>query len=93
MRIPDAYPERAYTLASRRGRTILGLAGAPGTGKSTIARLLREALNSDAVVVFMDGFHKEPIADAISIAPDVPLVTTNSNHVLLGEEPWPPGEP
>jgi pantothenate kinase len=38
-------------------RTILGLAGAPGAGKSTVAQALCEALPGRAVVVPMDGFH------------------------------------
>lgn len=50
--------ERARTLASTGGRRILGLAGAPGAGKSHLADLLAAALGPDvAVVVPMDGFH------------------------------------
>lgn len=39
------------------GRRILGLAGAPGCGKSTLAQRLVDALVPDAVLVPMDGFH------------------------------------
>lgn len=39
------------------GRQIIGVIGAPGTGKSTVAQLVAERLGSDAVVVPMDGFH------------------------------------
>lgn len=38
-------------------RHILGLAGAPGSGKSTLSALLVEALGDDAVVVGLDAFH------------------------------------
>lgn len=39
-------------------RQILGIAGAPGTGKSTFALSLAEALGAQAaVIVPMDGFH------------------------------------
>jgi len=39
------------------GRFVLGLTGPPGAGKSTIAAALAAALEPDAVVVPMDGFH------------------------------------
>jgi pantothenate kinase len=48
--------ERARELAGRPGRALLGSAGAPGAGKSTLA----ESVAADvpgSVVVPMDGFH------------------------------------
>jgi pantothenate kinase len=39
------------------GRAVLGVCGAPGAGKSTLARALAEAVGPEAVVVPMDGFH------------------------------------
>jgi pantothenate kinase len=40
------------------GRTLLGLAGAPGSGKSTFAAWIQQQLGPDlAAVVPMDGFH------------------------------------
>ncbi|MFD6231388.1 nucleoside/nucleotide kinase family protein [Streptomyces sp. NPDC060232] len=49
---------RAAALAGQGGRRILGLAGPPGAGKSTLAARLAEALGPQAaVVVPMDGFH------------------------------------
>jgi pantothenate kinase len=39
------------------GRGMLGICGAPGAGKSTLAARLVEALGQDAVYVGMDGFH------------------------------------
>ena len=49
---------RARTLAARGPRTVLGLTGAPGAGKSTLAAALVAALGADtAVIVPMDGYH------------------------------------
>lgn len=39
------------------GRVLLGICGAPGAGKSTLAERLVEALGDEAVYVGMDGFH------------------------------------
>jgi pantothenate kinase len=47
----------ALELARRPGRTLLGITGAPGAGKSTLAaRLARDVAGT--VVVPMDGFHR-----------------------------------
>ena len=48
---------RARGLLRSDRRVLLGLAGAPGAGKSTVAEALRQALGTMAVVVGMDGFH------------------------------------
>jgi pantothenate kinase len=48
--------DRARTLAAR-GRALLGICGAPGAGKSTLARRLADEIGPAAVVVPMDGFH------------------------------------
>ncbi|WP_254185269.1 nucleoside/nucleotide kinase family protein [Nocardioides panacis] len=47
---------RARALAGA-GRGILGVSGAPGAGKSTLAADLVAALGGSAVVVPLDGFH------------------------------------
>jgi pantothenate kinase len=39
------------------GRAMVGICGAPGAGKSTLAERLVTALGQDAVYVGMDGFH------------------------------------
>ncbi|WP_182354180.1 nucleoside/nucleotide kinase family protein [Flaviflexus huanghaiensis] len=51
----DELIRAARAMAGRR--TILGIAGAPGAGKSTLGSTLADALGDQAVVVGMDGFH------------------------------------
>lgn len=53
----DELVARAAALASERPRTLLGIVGAPGAGKSTLCTALTQALAGRAVVVGMDGFH------------------------------------
>jgi pantothenate kinase len=57
----DTLVARARSLACRRGRALLGLAGPPGAGKSTLARRLVTAAGPGVAWVPMDGFH---LADA-----------------------------
>lgn len=58
-------PHRARALVSPGRRAVLGIAGSPGAGKTTLAEDLVRALNGDgepwAAHVPMDGFH---LADA-----------------------------
>ncbi len=50
--------ERARRLADARAhRVLLGIVGAPGAGKSTIAEALVAELGARAALVPMDGFH------------------------------------
>jgi pantothenate kinase len=49
--------QRADALASGGERRILGITGAPGAGKSTLAERVVGALHPRAVLVPMDGFH------------------------------------
>ncbi|MCS6557466.1 nucleoside/nucleotide kinase family protein [Curtobacterium flaccumfaciens] len=58
----DQAVERAVELARSSKRTVLGIAGAPGAGKSTLARRIVTAVDErlgagTAVQVPMDGFH------------------------------------
>ena len=48
---------RARALAGRGSRQLLGVTGAPGAGKSTLAERLVAALGPAARLVPMDGFH------------------------------------
>jgi pantothenate kinase len=48
--------ERARELAGRPGRSLLGIAGAPGAGKSTLAASIAADVPG-SVTVPMDGFH------------------------------------
>ncbi|GIG53359.1 nucleoside/nucleotide kinase family protein [Demequina activiva] len=132
----DQAVARARALADTGTRQVLGIVGAPGAGKSTLASALADAV--DAVVVPMDGFHlaqrelerlgradrkgapdtfdasgfvallrrlqtadapvtyapefrreiEEPIAGAIAVPRDAPLVIVEGNYLLVDEPPW-----
>lgn len=134
----EALVSRAQALAGAGGRRLLGITGAPGAGKSTVAAHVVHALGGAAVLVPMDGFHlanaelerlgrrerkgaidtfdaagyvallrrlrspggetvyapefrreiEEPIACAIPVGPDVPLVVTEGNYLLVPDGPW-----
>lgn len=54
----EGLTEDARAMTARRGRTILGITGAPGAGKSTLAAALADALGPELVALApMDGFH------------------------------------
>lgn len=136
-----ALTDRARALAATGGRRVLGIAGPPGAGKSTLAERLVAALDGGAALVPMDGFHlaaaeldrlgradrkgapdtfdaagyaallrrlrapdplhavyapafdrslEEPVAGSLPVEPDVPLVVTEGNYLLLDAGPWAP---
>ncbi|MGR3939268.1 nucleoside/nucleotide kinase family protein [Streptomyces sp. BRA346] len=139
---PQQLLDRARRLADSGGRRLLGIAGPPGAGKTTLAEYLVGALGPDrAVLVPMDGFHladvelrrlglldrkgapetfdpygytallrrlkeprpgetvyapgferelEQPIAGSLPVAPEVPLVITEGNYLLLDDAPWRP---
>jgi pantothenate kinase len=133
----DSLLARARALAAGGRRRVLGVAGPPGGGKSTLAALVADALGDAAVLVPMDGFHlsqpelvrlgrrdrmgapdtfdaagyiallgrvraadevvyapefrreiEEPIAGAIAIRPECPLVVTEGNYLLVDDGDW-----
>ncbi|MHA4774319.1 nucleoside/nucleotide kinase family protein [Streptomyces sp. MSC1_001] len=53
----DPLAARALALVASGERRVLGIAGAPGGGKSTLAGRLVDRLDGVAVLVPMDGFH------------------------------------
>lgn len=57
MILTDGLTRRVETLLARGGRRVLGIAGAPGAGKSTLSAELAEAFGPRCAVVPMDGFH------------------------------------
>jgi len=55
--ISSTYLRRVASLLASGRRRLLGLAGPPGGGKSTLAQALVETFPGRAIVVPMDGFH------------------------------------
>ena len=53
----DELVGRAAALAASGGRRMLGIVGAPASGKSTVAEAIVAALGDQAALVPMDGYH------------------------------------
>lgn len=65
----DELAARAHALRAPGKRTILGLCGPPGAGKSTLAAALAERLGPEAAVLAQDGFHlNDPVLAALGAA-------------------------
>ncbi len=123
---------------SPSGRVLVGMAGEPGAGKSTLARGLTAALDARTMVVPLDGYHladveltrqgllgrkgapetfdawgyaalldrlrsrpdhtvyapgferdlEQPLAGAIAVEPDVEVVLTEGNYLLVDRAEW-----
>ena len=139
--LPSALAAVKPLLVDGPGRLIVGLAGPPAAGKSTLATALAAALSDDgtaAVALPMDGFHlanaelarlgladrkgapetfdaagfvhllrrlrsdeattvyaptfsrqiNESIGSAIPVPPEVRVVVTEGNYLLLDTPPW-----
>ncbi|MCC2312685.1 nucleoside/nucleotide kinase family protein [Cellulomonas xiejunii] len=139
--LDPALADRVRTLLADGRRRLLGIAGAPGAGKSTLAAQVAAAFREACVVVPMDGFHlaqselerigradrkgapdtfdadgyvallrrlreprpghvvyapeyrrdlRNPVAGAVAVPSDVPLVVTEGNYLLLDEHGFGP---
>lgn len=137
----EGLQERALALLDRPGRQVLGIAGAPAAGKSTLAALLLAELErqrpGETVGVGMDAFHlghrvlerrgqtnikgapetfdalgfvallerirsggetvyapefdrnlEDSLAHVVEVGPEVGLVVTEGNYLLLDAPPW-----
>ena len=130
--------DRVRQMSAKSSRTIVGLTGPPGAGKSTMAAALVRELGPAAVLVPLDGYHlsnqvleslgrrnrkgapdtfdaagyvallrrlrspgadivyaptfrreiEEAIAASIPVPPEVPIVITEGNYLLLDTHPW-----
>jgi len=55
--VPAVYLARLHELLASGRRCLIGLVGAPGAGKSTLAHAIHHALPEVSQVVPMDGYH------------------------------------
>ena len=55
--VPESYLKRLRELIGKGERVMIGLVGAPGAGKSTVAEALQASFAETSQVVPMDGFH------------------------------------
>ncbi|MGS0686988.1 nucleoside/nucleotide kinase family protein [Nakamurella sp. GG22] len=67
---PTELVSRVRRLAASRSRVVVGIAGAPGAGKSTLAAAVVAGYGPGAVLVGMDGFHlAQRVLDQAGTAP------------------------
>lgn len=66
--------------------------GAPDTfdgwGYVALLRRLRSAEDPVVYAPFFDRALEEPIAGAVAVPREVPLIITEGNYLLVGDEPW-----
>jgi len=55
--VPQSYIDRLQRMASAGQRVMIGLVGAPGSGKSTVASALQRTFADISQAVPMDGYH------------------------------------
>jgi len=55
--LPRDWRDDLDRMLAARPRVVLGIAGTPGAGKSSLAATIAQSYGKDAVVVPMDGFH------------------------------------
>lgn len=82
----EALLHRARELADSGGRRLLGITGAPGAGKSTLAERLAVDLGADAVVVPMDGFHlaaRQLVAQGLADVKGAPQTFDDAGYAAL----------
>ncbi len=142
MHMDDQLLARVCALVPTRDRVIVGIAGPPAAGKSTLARALVVRLRAQEIAAAylpMDGYHlsnaelqrlgrldrkgapdtfdaqgylallarlrhcpghvvyapdfnrtlEEPIAGSIALGPEVSVIVTEGNYLLLDDAPWP----
>lgn len=67
--------------------------GAPDTfdaaGYVALLRRVRDGRSETVYAPAFDRALEEPVAGSIAIAPEIPLVVTEGNYLLLAEDPWP----
>ncbi|WP_426565957.1 nucleoside/nucleotide kinase family protein [Angustibacter sp. McL0619] len=87
-------PMDGFHLAQAR-LDALGLADVKGAPRTFDAwgyhALLERLRRNDSIVVYAPQFRREieePVAGAIAVGPDVQVVLTEGNYLLLDEQPW-----
>lgn len=57
VQLPDAILSRIKSLMASHKRVILGIAGPPGCGKSSLSARIKDHFGPEAAILPMDGFH------------------------------------
>jgi pantothenate kinase len=100
--LAEAFPGRAVIVpmdgfhlaqAELERRGLAARKGAPDTfdGAGYVALLRRLKSTASSETVYAPEFRREieePVAGAIAVTPDIPLVITEGNYLLLDTPPW-----